>query len=416
MQYDDEQGKAVEMEPWQRDVLDMLRTEAYYFAGQKMTKVMNEGWAAYWESLMMGDERFAGTDEFVTYADHQSRVLGSPGLNPYKLGKELWEYVENVTNRREVVDALLRVEGVTWRNFHDVVDFDAVEEALAPHPAIAAVSLEGVADLGPDDPRVDAEALAAAREGDVDVDRYPWKLLTYEGLAERHFSLGRRQNRGFLRRIGRSELERVARYMFDDARFDDVEAALASVDRAAGWDRMREVRESHNDVTFIDEFLTEEFVAENNYFTYEYTRTSGDFRVTSTDYEDVKKKLLLRFTNFGKPTVAVYDGNFANRNELLLGHQYNGVMLDLDQAKRVLERVYRLWGRPVNLMTVRKEYDEHDVEIARRRNREPEPEEVGKRIRYDGSRFETHDLDPDLEERIAASDVDYDTKPDDWLA
>jgi stage V sporulation protein R len=130
---------------------------------------------------------------------------------------------------------------------------------------------------------------------------------------------------------------------------------------------------------------------------------------------DVKKKLLLQFTNFGKPTVAVYDGNFDNRNELLLGHQYNGISLDVEQAKRVLERTYHLWGRPVNLMTVVKEYDEHELEIARRRNREPTPTEVGKRIRYDGERFETHDLESDLEERIAANDIDYDTKPDDWL-
>jgi stage V sporulation protein R len=419
MTYDDEAGKAVEMEPWQKEVLEMLRTESYYFAGQKMTKVMNEGWAAYWESLMMGDERFADPDEFVTYADHQSRVLGSPGLNPYKLGKALWEYIENTTNRREVMDHLLRVEGVTWRNLHDVVDFEAVESLLAPHPALDGVSAERLDDLtalGPDDPRVDAEALERARAGEVDVDSYPWKVLTYEGLAERHFSLTKRQHRGFLERTTRSELERLSRYMFDDDKYADVAAAIEAVDRTAGWERMREVRASHNDVTFIDEFLTEEFVSENNYFTYEYTQTSGDFRVTSSDYEDVKKKLLLRFTNFGKPTVAVYDGNFDNRNELLLGHQYNGVMLDVEQAKRVLERTYDLWGRPVNLMTVVKEYDEHDVEIARRRNREPRPEEVGKRIRYDGSGFETHDLDPALTERISATDVDYDTKPDEWLA
>jgi stage V sporulation protein R len=204
--------------------------------------------------------------------------------------------------------------------------------------------------------------------------------------------------------------------MFDDDRYESVADALADVDRAAGWDRMREVRSSHNDVTFVDEFLTEEFVRENNYFTYEYTQTSGDFRVTSSEYEDVKKKLLLNFTNFGKPTVAVYDGNYDNRNELLLGHEYNGVMLDMGQAKQVLERVYQLWGRPVNLATIVKEYDEHDVEIARRRNREPDPEEVGRRIRYDGDRFEEHDLDPEIRDRIEASDVDYDTKPDDWLA
>ncbi|WP_101298135.1 SpoVR family protein [Halegenticoccus soli] len=421
MRYDDEKDRAVEMEPWQKDVLDMLREEAYYFAAQKMTKVMNEGWAAYWESMMMSEERFAGTDEFITYADHQARVLGSPGLNPYKLGKDLWEYIENTANRREVADKLLRVTGVSWRNFHEVVDFDEVQELLRADPAIDGVrsdALEELLALGEDDPRVDHEALdrALTDPDAVDVDRYPWKVLTYEGLAERHFSLVKPQNRGFLGRIRRSELEQLARYMFDDERYDTVEEAIADVNYAAGWDRMREVRESHNDVTFLDAFLTQEFVTENHYFTYEYTRASGDFRVTSSEYEDVKKKLLLRFTNFGKPTIAVYDGNYDNRGELLLGHQYNGVMLDVQQAKGVLERLYDLWGRPVNLMTIVKEYDDHDLEIARRRNREPEPIEVGKRIRYDGTSFETHELEADLEERIAASDVDYDTKPDDWLA
>jgi len=430
MQYDEETDRAGEMEPWQKDVLDMLREEAYYFAAQKMTKVMNEGWAAYWESTMMGDERFAGTDEFLTYADHQARVLGSPGLNPYSLGMDLWEYIENSANRREVADKLLRVEGVTWRNFHESIEFEAVDEQLQPHPAVDAIrpdTLEDLQALGPDDPRVDGEALEraiASREDEidpaddeyVDVDRYPWKVLTYEGLAERHFSLTKRQNRGFLKSIRRSELEQLTRYMFDDEKYATVEEALVDIDYTVGWDRMREIRASHNDVTFLDAFLTEEFVTENHYFTYEYTRASDDFRVTSSEYEDVKKKLLLQFTNFGKPTVAVYDGNFDNKGELLLGHEYNGVMLDLEQAKAVLERIYDLWGRPVNLMTIVKEYDEHDLEIARRRNREPDPTEVGKRIRYDGEGFETHELDDELTERITATDVDYDTKPEDWLA
>ncbi|WP_049987224.1 SpoVR family protein [Halobellus rufus] len=419
--YDEDSGEAVEMEPWQKDVLDVLRREAYYFAPQKMTKVMNEGWAAYWESLMMGEERFAGTDEFLTYADHQSRVLGSPGLNPYKLGKELWEYVENTANRREVAERLLRVEGITWRNFHDAVDFRAVQALLEPADPIAGLNretIDALAALPEDDPRVDWEALdrALSDPDAVDVDRYPWKVLTYEGLAERHFSLIKPQNRGFLGRIRRDELEELSRYIFDDATYATVEEAIADVDPTAGWERMRAIRESHNDVTFIDAFLSAEFVEANDYFTYEYTRSTGDFRVASTDPADVKKKLLLQFTNFGKPTVAVFDDNFENRGELLLGHRYNGIMLDVEQARDVLERVHELWGRPVNLMTIRKEYDDHDVEVARRRNREPEPTEVGVRIRYDGEAFETFELDEDLRARIEADDVDYDTKPDEWLS
>jgi stage V sporulation protein R len=416
MAYDEEAGKAVEMTEWQRDVLEILRREAYYFAAQRMTKVMNEGWAAYWESMMMGEETFAGTDEFMSYADHQARVLASPGLNPYKLGKELWEYIENTVNRREVCERLLRVEGVTWRNFHDVVDFERVQEVLAPDPAVDDISRDRLASLDSDDVRVDGEALSAATAGNIDIESYPWKVLTYEGMAERHYSLAKPQNRGFLGRTSREELEQISRYLFDDSRYETVEGALADVEYAAGWNRLMEIRESHNDVTFLDEFLTQEFVDDNDYFTYEYTQATGDYRATSTDYEDVKKKLLLQFTNFGKPTITVHDGNFNNRNELLLAHHYNGVMLDIEQTRQTLERVFDLWGRPVNLKTIVKELDEHDLEVAKRREREPEPEERGKLIRYDGERFTVEDLPWEEVADIAATDVDYDTKPDEWLA
>ncbi|WP_435358872.1 SpoVR family protein [Haloarchaeobius sp. DFWS5] len=416
-QYDRDAEKAVEMEEWQRDVLDMMRAEAYYFAPQKMTKVMNEGWAAFWESLMMGDERFAGDDEFINYAKHQAAVLGSPGLNPYKLGKELWEYIENTTNRKEVVEHLLRTKGITWRNFTETVDFARVRELLAPPDALANVTadtLDAVAAL-PEE-YVDHEALELARNDEIDVDKYPWKVLSYEGLCRRHYSLVKRQNRGFVERISQSELERIGRYLFDDQVYDSVEEAMAAVDFSIGWDRMREVRRSHNDVTFIDEFLTQEFIDENAYFTYEYSHATGQYRVASQNAADVKKKLLLQFTNFGKPTIAVYDGNYNNRNELLLGHQYNGVMLDVRQARQTLERVFELWGHPVNLMTIVKEVSDHDREVARRRNREPTPTEQGKLIRFDGEEFEMTDLAWEEVEHLAADDVDYDTKPEEWLA
>ena len=35
---------------WQRDVLSIVRDEAYYFTPQGQTKIMNEGWASYWHS------------------------------------------------------------------------------------------------------------------------------------------------------------------------------------------------------------------------------------------------------------------------------------------------------------------------------------------------------------------------------
>ncbi|WP_435096635.1 SpoVR family protein [Halarchaeum sp. P4] len=415
--YDEESGKAVDYADWQRDVLEALRREAYYFAPQKTTKVMNEGWAAYWESLMMGEEAFAGADEFVDYADHQARVLNSPGLNPYSLGKQLWEYVENTANRREVVERLLRVEGVTWRTFHDAVDFAAVQTALDPPAALDSIdaeSLDALADL-PDE-YVDSAALIRAKEGDIDVETHPWKVLTYEGLARRHYSLAKPQYRGFLRSVSRAELERTARYLFDESRYATVEAALADVDFAAGWDRLYAVRESHNDVTFIDEFLTQEFVDANGYFAYEFARSTGQYHATSTDADAVKKKLLLKFANFGKPTIVALDANHRNRGELLLGHRYNGVALDVPQAREVLKRVFDLWGRPVALRTVVTEVSDSELERARRQGVEPDPEEVGLELRFDGDGFEEVELDAEEISELQADAVDYDTKPEEWLA
>ena len=403
--------EVVEIETGTGDVYDISVSGTHRYAG---AGVINHN--SYWESVMMGEEAFAGADEFLEYADHQAKVLGSGGLNPYKLGKELWEHVENTTNRREVLERLLAVEGITPDNLHDRVDFDRVEECLAPTPPLDSITentLEGLRDLDPT--KVDGEALQRARDGEIDVSRYPWRLLSYEGLAERHFSLAKRDNRGFLERIGTDELAEIDRYLFEDDTYETIEEALADVDYAAGWDRMREIRESHNDVTFIDQFLTPEFVRERSYFTYEHSHAAGEFRVASADPGDVKRKLLLRFTNFGKPTIVAADANYRNRNELLLAHQYNGIMLDVEQAKKVLERVFELWGRPVNLKTIVKELDERDREVARRRGEEPDPVEQGRLIRYDGEGFDTEDLPREAVADIAASDVDYRTKPDDWL-
>jgi stage V sporulation protein R len=85
---------------WEQDILDMIREEAYYFAPQGMTKIMNEGWASYWHSKIM-TERALTDAEVVDYADYNSKVLGGGGqtLNPYKLGVELYRDIEDRWNR-----------------------------------------------------------------------------------------------------------------------------------------------------------------------------------------------------------------------------------------------------------------------------------------------------------------------------
>jgi stage V sporulation protein R len=82
------------LEPWQRDVMEIIREEAYYFAPQGMTKIMNEGWATYWHSTIM-TQKVLNDSEVIDYADHAAGVLGGGrSLNPYKIGLELLRHVE----------------------------------------------------------------------------------------------------------------------------------------------------------------------------------------------------------------------------------------------------------------------------------------------------------------------------------
>jgi stage V sporulation protein R len=87
------------LEPWQRDVLEIIRKEAYYFAPQGMTKIMNEGWATYWHSTIM-TQKVVTAAEVIDYADQAAGVLsGGMPLNPYKIGVELFRHIEDRWNR-----------------------------------------------------------------------------------------------------------------------------------------------------------------------------------------------------------------------------------------------------------------------------------------------------------------------------
>ncbi len=85
---------------WQRDVLSIVREESYYFAPQGQTKILNEGWASYWHSVIM-TRRCLSDSEIIDFADHHSGTMATaPGrLNPYKLGLELFRDIEDRWNK-----------------------------------------------------------------------------------------------------------------------------------------------------------------------------------------------------------------------------------------------------------------------------------------------------------------------------
>ncbi len=88
------------LEDWESDILSMIRDEAYYFAPQMQTKIMNEGWASYWHEKML-TTKVLDLSEAIDFADIHSGVLATANgqLNPYKLGVELYQDIEDRWNK-----------------------------------------------------------------------------------------------------------------------------------------------------------------------------------------------------------------------------------------------------------------------------------------------------------------------------
>jgi stage V sporulation protein R len=85
---------------WMKDVLNVIRKTSMYFQPQFRDHICNEGWASFWhERLFMSDPRIKGHE--IDYAKINSRVLVMPriGINPYALGKWLFEFIEELADK-----------------------------------------------------------------------------------------------------------------------------------------------------------------------------------------------------------------------------------------------------------------------------------------------------------------------------
>ncbi len=255
------------LENWERDMLAMIRDEAYYFSPQGQTKIMNEGWASYWHTTIMTQKALLDS-EVIDYADRHAGTMGmQPGsINPYKLGLELFRDIEDRWNKGRF--------GKAWE------------------------------------------------ECDNLAKRRAWDLQT---------NLGRQ--------------------------------------------KIFEVRRHYNDVTFIDEFLTEDFARENKLFNYAFNKKSGNWEIASREFREIKSKLLFQLTNFGQPFIAVVDGNHRNRGELLLKHSHEGQDLRQDYMRDTLSNIFAMWTRPVSVVS---KIDGRGVVV-----------------RYDGADFSESDIEPE---------------------
>jgi|KBSSwiStaDraftv2_1062776.scaffolds.fasta_scaffold159206_2 stage V sporulation protein R len=117
-----------------------------------------------------------------------------------------------------------------------------------------------------------------------------------------------------------------------------------------GHAKIFEVRELDNDVSFLRNYLTDDLCEELDLFVYELV-DEEEWTVTEKRWERVRDQLVANMTNFGFPYIEVTDADYDHNSELFLMHRYEGAELDLKYARKVLEHVFRLWGRKVHLET-----------------------------------------------------------------
>jgi stage V sporulation protein R len=83
------------LEPWQRDVMGIVRQEMLYFVPQMQTKVCNEGWASLWHSRIMREMELTD-EEYTDFATMNAGVIAPQrhSINPYYLGVKMLEDIE----------------------------------------------------------------------------------------------------------------------------------------------------------------------------------------------------------------------------------------------------------------------------------------------------------------------------------
>ena len=117
---------------------------------------------------------------------------------------------------------------------------------------------------------------------------------------------------------------------------DYVEKAEWDLRLGKGREKIFEVRRVNNDVTFIDNYFTQDFCRRNKLFTYAFNSKTGAFHIDSREFQQVKQKILFQLTNAGNPIILVEDANYQNRSELLLRHRHEGIDLKQDYAQETL--------------------------------------------------------------------------------
>jgi stage V sporulation protein R len=139
------------LEPWQREIVRIVRKVAQYFYPQRQTQVMNEGWATFWHHKLLNtmyDDGHLTDGMMIEWLTSHTNVVHQPrvgdrhysGLNPYALGFAMYTDIKRICEHPTDEDRqwFPEIAGKDWletidhamRNFKDE---SFIGQYLSPH-------------------------------------------------------------------------------------------------------------------------------------------------------------------------------------------------------------------------------------------------------------------------------------------
>ena len=139
------------LEPWQREIVRIVRKIAQYFYPQRQTQVMNEGWATFWHYTLLNtlyDEGWLTDGVMLEWLSSHTNVIYQPpaghrafsGINPYALGFAMYRDIRRICEKPTEEDRrwFPDMAGTPWlpalhhamRNYKDE---SFVGQFLSPH-------------------------------------------------------------------------------------------------------------------------------------------------------------------------------------------------------------------------------------------------------------------------------------------
>lgn len=120
------------LEPWQREIVRIVRKVAQYFYPQRQTQVMNEGWATFWHYTLLNElyDRGLVTEGFILeFLQSHAGVIYQPsfdhpgysGINPYTLGFSMMQDIRRICENPTDEDRYWfpDIAGSDWRSTLD---------------------------------------------------------------------------------------------------------------------------------------------------------------------------------------------------------------------------------------------------------------------------------------------------------